>query len=108
MDSLQSLCNDFNLWVGEKPSQEFKRKKASMQQIKFIMQFIYNRAVTEPDKLNQYEPFSPQVYGETSFELIEQMLSRVSNLNENDIFLDLGSGMAELEFIYSLFSQNLT
>jgi H3 lysine-79-specific histone-lysine N-methyltransferase len=102
LDSLQSLCNDFNLWIGEKPSNEFKRKQANMQQIKFIMQFIYNRAVTEPDKLNQYEPFSPQVYGETSFELIEQMLTRVNYLNENDIFLDLGSGMAELKRGYFL------
>jgi H3 lysine-79-specific histone-lysine N-methyltransferase len=64
-----------------------------MNEIKFIMQFIYNRAVTDPEKLNHYEPFSPQVYGETSFELIEQMLSRVNYLNENDIFLDLGSGI---------------
>ena len=95
MDSLKTLCNDFNSWISEKkPSlEEFKRKRANMNEIRFIMQFIYNRAVTDPEKLNHYEPFSPQVYGETSFELIEQMLSRVNYLNENDIFLDLGSGI---------------
>lgn len=60
------------------------------------MQFIYNRAVSDPDKLNQYEPFSPQVYGETSFDLIEQMLERVNYLNDTDVFLDLGSGVGNV------------
>lgn len=55
------------------------------------MQLIYNRAVLDPDKLNQYEPFSPQVYGETSFDLVDQLLSKIK-LKESDIFVDLGSG----------------
>lgn len=59
------------------------------------MQFIYNKAVCDPDKLNQYEPFSPQVYGETSFDLINEMLKRV-HLTENDIFIDLGSGVGNV------------
>lgn len=95
MDTLQSLCDDFNRWCEEKVGQQqskIEAKRATNAQIKFIMQFIYNRAVSDPDKLNQYEPFSPQVYGETSFDLIEQMLTRVNYLNENDIFVDLGSG----------------
>lgn len=49
----------------------------------------------EPDKLNHYEPFSPQVYGETSYDLVEEMLKRIP-LTENDAFIDLGSG----KFIY--------
>lgn len=32
-----------------------------------------------------------QVYGETSFELITEMIS-ATHLSENDVFLDLGSG----------------
>ncbi len=47
--------------------------------------------MSEPERLNQYKPFSPEVYGETSFELVEQMIGEL-NLNENDVFLDLGSG----------------
>jgi len=47
--------------------------------------------VLEPEKLNHYEPFSPEVYGETSFELINQMLDELK-LTEEDVFLDLGSG----------------
>lgn len=98
LDTLQLLCDDFNRWCDEKCSQERKieAKRATNAQIKFIMQFIYNRAVSDPDKLNQYEPFSPQVYGETSFDLIEQMLTRVNYLNENDIFVDLGSGVGNV------------
>ena len=93
---MQTLCDDFNNWSDEKRSSSslllLEAKKASNAQIKFIMQFIYNRAISDPDKLNQYEPFSPQVYGETSFDLIEQMLARVQHLKESDIFVDLGSG----------------
>lgn len=95
LDTLQLLCDDFNRWCEYKVGGGggvIEAKRASNAQIKFIMQFIYNRAVSDPDKLNQYEPFSPQVYGETSFDLIEQMLARVNYLNENDIFVDLGSG----------------
>ncbi len=59
------------------------------------MHYIYNKAVNDPEKLNQYEPFSPQVYGETSFDLINEMLNRVK-LNETDIFIDLGSGVGNV------------
>jgi len=59
------------------------------------MHLTYNRSVTNPDKLNDYEPFSPQVYGETSFDLIDEMLKRV-NLSENDVFVDLGSGVGNV------------
>jgi hypothetical protein len=55
------------------------------------MHFIYNRSVFDPEKLNHYEPFSPQVYGETSYDLIDQLLTRIS-IKKSDIFVDLGSG----------------
>ena len=72
-----------------------KTRKISTKFVKFIMQFIYNKAICDPDKLNQYEPFSPQVYGETSFDLIMEMIKRVP-LTENDIFIDLGSGVGNV------------
>ncbi|VDP91438.1 unnamed protein product [Echinostoma caproni] len=55
----------------------------------------YNRAVVEPDKLNQYPPFSPQVYGETSFELIYEMIETVK-ISSDDSFIDLGSGVGQV------------
>jgi len=51
--------------------------------------------VTEPDKLNQYAPFSPEVYGETSFELIVQMIKKLE-ITEHDTFIDLGSGVGQV------------
>ena len=68
-----------------------EKTRCSKKQIKYLMSLIYNRAVQEPGKLNQYEAFSPEVYGETGFDIIDQMLNRVP-LGANDIFLDLGSG----------------
>ena len=59
------------------------------------MALCYNRAIEEPDKLNQYPPFSPQVYGETSFDLIQQMVESVSPKNL-DTFIDLGSGVGQV------------
>lgn len=52
---------------------------------------MYNHSVVEPEKLNQYEPFSPEVYGETSFELVSQMVKELG-MKEDDVFIDLGSG----------------
>ncbi|XP_068230537.1 histone-lysine N-methyltransferase, H3 lysine-79 specific isoform X6 [Palaemon carinicauda] len=63
--------------------------------LKHIVTQIYNHAVVDPDKLNQYEPFSPEVYGETSFELICQMIDQI-HITEDDTFVDLGSGVGQV------------
>lgn len=100
------LCDEFNEWAKEfnesrmETNQENNSEKSKLTtvtktQIRYIMHLTYNRSVTNPDKLNDYEPFSPQVYGETSFDLIDEMLKRV-NLNENDVFVDLGSGVGNV------------
>lgn len=56
---------------------------------------MYNTAVSEPDKLNQYEPFSPEVYGETSFDLVCQMIDQIK-ITPEDVFIDLGSGVGQV------------
>jgi len=63
--------------------------------LRHIIQKAYNHAVTDPDKLNNYEPFSPEVYGETSFEFIAQMVDQTS-ITSNDTFIDLGSGVGQV------------
>ncbi len=37
-----------------------------------------------------------QVYGETSFELINQMIDQISPINTDNKFLDLGSGVGQV------------
>ena len=69
--------------------------RASTSLLRHIIQKAYNHAVTDPDKLNNYEPFSPEVYGETSFEFIAQMVDQIG-LNANDTFIDLGSGVGQV------------
>lgn len=56
---------------------------------------MYNLAVTDPEKLNSYEPFSPEVYGETSYELVAQMIDQIE-ITEDDVFIDLGSGVGQV------------
>lgn len=59
--------------------------------LRHILQQVYNHSVTDPEKLNNYEPFSPEVYGETSFDLVAQMIDEIK-MSEDDLFVDLGSG----------------
>lgn len=70
-------------------------KFASRGLLRHILQLAYNAAVVEPDKLNQYEPFSPEVYGETSFDLIDQMIDQIE-ISQDDVFIDLGSGVGQV------------
>jgi H3 lysine-79-specific histone-lysine N-methyltransferase len=63
--------------------------------LKHIISNTYNAAVTDPERLNQYEPFSPEVYGETSYELVAQMIEQLE-INRDDTFLDLGSGVGQV------------
>ncbi|KAI4481422.1 hypothetical protein M0804_009542 [Polistes exclamans] len=102
-ESMKSLCDRFNRAIDslvqlEKgtslPSQRLN-KRPSRGLLRHILQQTYNQAVVEPDKLNQYEPFSPEVYGETSFELICQMIDQV-DVTEDDVFVDLGSGVGQV------------
>ena len=57
---------------------------------------MYNNAIPDPDELNNYEPFTAEVYGETSFELVNQMIDAVSPINNQMKFIDLGSGVGQV------------
>uniref|UniRef100_A0A4W3GTV6 Histone-lysine N-methyltransferase, H3 lysine-79 specific n=1 Tax=Callorhinchus milii TaxID=7868 RepID=A0A4W3GTV6_CALMI len=63
--------------------------------LRHILQQVYNHSVTDPEKLNNYEPFSPEVYGETSFDLVAQMIDEIKMM-EDDTFVDLGSGVGQV------------
>ncbi|XP_054708886.1 uncharacterized protein LOC129218593 [Uloborus diversus] len=101
-ESMKKLCDKYNraidsilqLWKGtSRPAQ--LQTKPSNGLLRHILQQVYNQAVTDPEKLNQYEPFSPEVYGETSFEFITQMIGEL-DITEDDIFIDLGSGVGQV------------
>lgn len=99
-ENLTKLIEEYNRWISmhhEELLREYRNsdKRASKALIKYLMVLVYNRSIQEPDKLNQYEPFSPEVYGETSFDLIDNLLKRVP-LEKNDIFMDLGSGVGNV------------
>ncbi|KAJ8735467.1 hypothetical protein PYW07_007087 [Mythimna separata] len=102
-DSMRALCDRFNRAIDsvvalEKgtslPAQRLN-KYPSRGLLKHILQQTYNQAVSDPDKLNQYEPFSPEVYGETSYELVCQMIDQI-DITADDVFVDLGSGVGQV------------
>ncbi|XP_020295581.1 histone-lysine N-methyltransferase, H3 lysine-79 specific [Pseudomyrmex gracilis] len=102
-ESMKSLCDRFNraidslVQLEKGTSLPFQRlnKRPSRGLLRHILQQTYNQAVVEPDKLNQYEPFSPEVYGETSYELVSQMIDQIEVTGE-DVFVDLGSGVGQV------------
>lgn len=52
-----SLLQEKGTSLGQRVS-----KQPSRGLLRHILQQVYNQAVLEPEKLNQYEPFSPEVY----------------------------------------------
>ena len=67
-ENMQSLCEKYNramdniltLWRGtNRINKLYTRPVPGL--LKHIVQQCYNRAVEDPEKLNQYEPFSPEV-----------------------------------------------
>lgn len=81
-------------------------KRPSNGLLRHILQQVYNHSVTDPEKLNNYEPFSPEVYGETSFDLVAQIIDEMEMM-EDDTFVDLGSGKSALLFVFSTTDRNV-
>ncbi|KAJ8371564.1 hypothetical protein AAFF_G00307120 [Aldrovandia affinis] len=101
-ESMQRLCDKYNraidsihqLWKGTTQPMKLNRRP-SAGLLRHILQQVYNHAISDPDRLNSYEPFSPEVYGETSFDLVGQIIQEME-LMEDDTFVDLGSGVGQV------------
>uniref|UniRef100_A0A8C9YWA6 Histone-lysine N-methyltransferase, H3 lysine-79 specific n=1 Tax=Sander lucioperca TaxID=283035 RepID=A0A8C9YWA6_SANLU len=59
-------------------------KRPSNGLLRHILQQVYN-----------HSPFSPEVYGETSFDLVAQIIDEMEMM-EDDTFVDLGSGVGQV------------
>ncbi|XP_072834162.2 histone-lysine N-methyltransferase, H3 lysine-79 specific isoform X2 [Pogona vitticeps] len=101
-ESMQRLCDKYNraidsihqLWKGTTQPMKLNTRPSNGL-LRHILQQVYNHSVTDPEKLNNYEPFSPEVYGETSFDLVAQMIDEIK-MTEDDFFVDLGSGVGQV------------
>lgn len=87
---IRALCFLPPQWKGTTQPMKLN-KRPSNGLLRHILQQVYNHSVTDPEKLNNYEPFSPEVYGETSFDLVAQIIDEIEMMEE-DTFVDLGSG----------------
>eukprot|EP00118_Oscarella_pearsei_P011946 m.84125 g.84125 ORF g.84125 m.84125 type:complete len:266 (+) comp36386_c0_seq2:232-1029(+) len=101
-ESMKVLCDRYNksidevkkLWSGRQPPACLSQR-ASPEMMKHIMNQVYHHAIPHPEKLNSYEPFSPEVYGETSFDLVLRITQEI-NMSNEDVFVDLGSGVGQV------------
>ena len=108
---MKELCDKFNKIIdthiklnrGTEAFSARLEQRASAKLFRHILAQVYSRAVVDPDKLRDYEPFSPsvnrewilfiligivfcsKVYGETSPDLIDSIL-KVIHLNEDQTF----------------------
>lgn len=102
-ESMKALTQRYNKAIGnilalEKGTQKFcdrLNQKAGKALLHHIIQQTYSAAVTNAEELNKYQAFSPDVYGETSFDLIAQMIDQIK-LTKDDVFIDLGSGVGQV------------
>ncbi|TKR93592.1 hypothetical protein L596_008014 [Steinernema carpocapsae] len=101
-EEVQGLAHKFNkaantmsaLWKGATKPED--QKFAESRVLKHICTRAYNRAVTDVHALNKhYEAFSSETYGETSFERLQMIIDEVAP-NQDDVFVDLGSGVGQL------------
>ena len=60
-----------------------------------ILTQAYAVAVKDSSSLNKYKGFSDQVYGEAGSEMISELIRKIP-IGQNDVFLDLGSGIGQV------------
>ncbi|CAF1146895.1 unnamed protein product [Didymodactylos carnosus] len=60
--------------------------------LRFILKLCYEKSVTYTDNLQRNSTFSNQIYGEVSFELLDELMPKLA-IKPDDVFIDLGSGM---------------
>eukprot|EP00058_Branchiostoma_floridae_P017012 XP_002602500.1 hypothetical protein BRAFLDRAFT_93807 [Branchiostoma floridae] len=101
-ESMKTICDKYNRAIDAtlqlvrgttRPAQLQTRPSRGL--LRHILTQVYNHSIDNPDRLNNYEPFSPEVYGETSFDLIAQMTDEIT-ITEDDTFMDLGSGVGQV------------
>jgi len=101
-DSMLELCKTYNKSVDahlkdrSSTLSDSKLTRCSKLHLKHILQKCYNKSVIDPNELNNYEAFTPEVYGETSFELICQILDKLHPIGRENKFVDLGSGVGQV------------
>merc|ERR1719391_222906 len=92
---MNAICSTYNRSVDrlvsrEKGTSKSERRwgRVSRPHLKHILQKCYNKSVVDPNELNNYEAFTPEVYGETSFDLICQVLDKLhpNELNNYEAF----------------------
>ncbi|CAK9303194.1 unnamed protein product [Gordionus sp. m RMFG-2023] len=101
-DDMQALCARFNhvidtfLSMSKGTSMVCGNPIASSELLKWIMDFVYMRAISQPLLLNRCKPNSlPETYGETSYEQVKKILQKL-NIQPDDTFIDLGSGIGHI------------
>ena len=74
---MKELCDKFNkiidtyvkLYRGTESFSARLKERATPKLFRHILAQVYSRAVTDPEKLRDYEPFSPSVNTNNIFEI---------------------------------------
>ncbi|KAI0989522.1 hypothetical protein GJ496_002538 [Pomphorhynchus laevis] len=94
----ECVCIYVQSELGQKAIEEKKQEKYSplnLELIDLVLLLIYSFAIENPSKLNEINRNQSQTYGELDFDA-GHALFQCMNLSNNDIFLDLGSGIGNV------------
>ncbi|KAF8355938.1 hypothetical protein PRIPAC_97561 [Pristionchus pacificus] len=86
-------------------SEWFKNEKCDSEMAKTFSNMALDRNMANARALNKgYKPFSNEVYGETSFDQIENILNELP-LSESDVMVDMGSGVGNVIIYAAAYSK---
>lgn len=72
-----------------------KSESGFVRDVRHALEESYQATIVNHSLLRRYEGFSPQVYGETNFKLVQDFIKNVP-IREGSNFVDLGSGVGQV------------
>lgn len=102
-ESAQNLAKLFNRNVNtqvklNRGTQKFHaqmKRPINKEALDHVLKQVYRASVTDPSSLNKYQSFTSETYGETNFSQMDKIIQTL-NWTEDDVFVDLGSGIGSL------------
>ncbi|CBY20103.1 unnamed protein product [Oikopleura dioica] len=102
-ESAQNLAKLFNRNVNtqvklNRGTQKFHaqmKRPINKEALDHVLKQVYRASVTDPTLLNKYQSFTSETYGETNFSQMDKIIQTL-NWTEDDVFVDLGSGIGSL------------
>lgn len=92
---LRALSGEYNRYICSLKNKSQIKEFASRKLLRHVVAAVLSKSVPNPKELNKYKPFSSQVYGEASLDVMEKIINDLV-LSSDDVFVDLGSSIGNV------------